>query len=73
MSLRNIFRNKYLENYGLCPRHYSKAPALIWDAMCSMTKVKLDLILDFAMYLFFENSTRHALPYISEKIQQSKQ
>lgn len=47
-------RNKCLEIYGLCFSNYLRVPALIWDAMCSMNKVKLDLILDFVMYFFWE-------------------
>ena len=38
------FTNRYLKNYGLCPSHYFSATALSWDAMLSMSKVKLYLI-----------------------------
>ena len=38
------FRNRCLENYCSCPNHYLSTPALSWDAMCSTTKVELDLI-----------------------------
>ena len=38
------FRNNSLKNYELCPSHYLSAPALSWDAMLSMTKIKHELI-----------------------------
>ena len=40
------FRNRCLENYGLYPSHYLSAPVLSWDAILSMPKFNLDLILD---------------------------
>ena len=48
------FRNNSLKNNGLCPSHYLRAPALSWDAMLNMTKVKLELITDPDRYIFFE-------------------
>ena len=44
--------------YGLYQTHYLSAPALSWDAMLNMTKVKLLLIPDRDMYIFFEKDTR---------------
>ena len=38
------FRNNCLKNYGLCSGHYLSAPALSWDAILNMTKVKLELV-----------------------------
>ena len=52
------FRNNSLNNYGLCPSHYLSAPALNWDAMFDMTKVKLKLIPDPNMYIFLGKGTR---------------
>ena len=48
------FRNNDSQNYGLCPSHYLSAPALSWDVMLNITKVKRELISDADMYLFFE-------------------
>ena len=48
-------RNRCLKDYGLYTGHYLRGPALSWDAMLSVTKVKLDLISDVDMYLLFEN------------------
>ena len=59
--------NRCLENYGLCPSHYLSTPALGWDAILNMTKVKLDLMSDFAIYLFFKKAMRSGVSYISKK------
>ena len=40
------FRNNSLMNYGLCPSHYLSVPALSWDAILNMTKMKLEFISD---------------------------
>ena len=61
------FRNRSLKDYGLSPTHYLSALAVSWDAMPSMTKVKLDLISDIAMYLFFEIGIRGGVSYISKR------
>ena len=52
------FRNNSLKNYGLCLSHYLSESGLSWDAMCKMTKTKLELISDPDMYRFFEKVTR---------------
>ena len=58
------FRNNSLKNYGLCPSHYLSAPGLNWDVMVEMTKIKLELIPDPEMYIFFEKCTRDRISYI---------
>ena len=57
-------RNNRLKNYGLCPSHYLSAPGLSWDTMLKMTKIKLELIPDPDMYIFFEKGTRGGISYI---------
>ena len=42
------------KNYGLCPTHYLSAAGFSWDAMLKMTKIKLELITDPDMHIFFE-------------------
>ena len=42
----------------MCSSHYLSTPALSWDAMLNMTKIKLELISDHDMYIFFEKSMR---------------
>ena len=54
--LADVFKkstNRRLENYAFYPSHYVSTVALGWDAMLSMTKVKLILIWDADMYLLF--------------------
>ena len=61
------FGNNCIKNYGLCPSHYLSAPTLTWDAMLNMTKVKLELISDPDMYIFFEKGMRGGVSYISNR------
>ena len=61
LLLADVFekcRNNSLKNYGLCPRHYLRAPGLSWDAVLKMTKTKFEIITDLDMYIFFEKGTR---------------
>ena len=51
------FRNNSLRNYRLCPSHYLSAPCLSWNATLKMAKIKLELIPDPDMYIFFEKGT----------------
>ena len=70
LLLANVFekfRNRCIENYGLCTSHYLIAPALSWDAIFNMTKVELDLISDVDMHLFFEQGRRGGVSYISKR------
>ena len=52
------FRNNSFKNYDLCPSHYLIAPGLSWDAMLKIRKIKLELIPDPDMYVFFEKGER---------------
>ena len=52
------FRNNSLKNYGLCPSHYLRAPGLSWETMLKVTKIKLELIPDPDMYIFWERYKR---------------
>ena len=61
------FRNRCLENYGLCSSHYSSAPALSWDAMLSMPKLKLDLIAEVDMNLFFDKAMAAGVFRVSKR------
>ena len=58
------FRNNSFKNYGLWPSHYLSAPGLSWDAMLKMTKIKLELIPDPDMCIFFEKGTIGGISYI---------
>ena len=59
------FRNNSVKNYGIFPSHYLITPTLSWDAMLKMTKIKLELIPDPDMYIFFVKNTRGGISYIS--------
>ena len=63
------FRNleKSLKNYVLCPSHYLRPPALSWDAILNMTKVKLEIISNTDMYIFFEKGMRGGVSYIPDR------
>ena len=61
------FKNNSLKNYGLSPSHYLSAPSLSWDAVLKMTKIKLELISDPDMYIFFEKGIRGGISYISNR------
>ena len=52
------FRNNNLKNYGLFPRYYFSAPGLGWDEMLKTTKIRLELITDPDMHVFFEKCTK---------------
>ena len=41
------------------------APGLSWDAMLKMTQIKIELITDPDMYIFFEKATRGGIYYFS--------
>ena len=58
------FKNNSLKNYGLCPGHYMRAPCLSWDAVLKTIKVKLELVPDLNMYIFFEKVARGGISYI---------
>ena len=61
------FRNDSFKKYGLCVSHYLRAPGLSWDAMPKMTKMKLELITDADINIFFEKGTRGGISYISNR------
>ena len=59
------FTNNSIKNYGLSLSHYLSSPALSWDAMLNMTKVKLELISGLDMYIFFEKGMKGGVSYNS--------
>lgn len=61
------FRAVCLENYELDCLHYYTSPGLSWDAMLRMTGVKLDLITDPDMFLFFEKGIRGGISTITHR------
>ena len=61
------FRRSSLKNYGLCSSRYLSVSALSWDVMLNMRKVKLELISDAEIYLFFDKGLRDGVSYISKR------
>ena len=51
----------------VCHSHYLSPPALSWDAMLDVAKVKLELIPDPDIFTFFEKEMRSAAYYILSK------
>ena len=66
------FRNNSLKNCGLCPSDYLSAAGLIWDAMLKITKIKLELVSDPVIYIFFDKGTRCGISYISNRYSKAK-
>lgn len=52
------FREVCQNAYDLDPVHYFTSPSLTWDAMLKMTDIKLELLTDSDMLLFFERGLR---------------
>lgn len=52
------FRELCLKIYKLDPVHYLTSPSLTWDAMLKITKVELDPVTDYEMYLMIKHGIR---------------
>ena len=61
------FRSNCLKNYGLDPCHYFSSPGMAWDAMLSMTEIKLEVISDVDKYLFVEKGIRGGVSFIGKR------
>ena len=61
------FMDVCLEKYELDPSHYITAPALSWDAMLKMTGVKLELLTDPDMHMFFKEGIRGGVSTIANR------
>ena len=48
------YRDVCLKNYNLDPAHYLTAPSLAWEAMLKWTKIELEWIDDYNLYLTIE-------------------
>ena len=71
LFLVDVFEKKNrinsLKNYGLCPSHYFSTPALSWDVILKLTKIKVEPIPDPDMFIFFEKGTKGGISYISNR------
>ena len=61
------FRTTSLEYYKLDPCHYVGTPSFGWDAMLLKTGIKLELLKDSDMYLFYERGIRGGQSVIFNK------
>ena len=60
-------RNNSLKNYWFCQSHYLNVPGLIWDATLKIAKIKLEIISDPDVYVFFKKGARGKISYICNK------
>ena len=61
------FRSMSLETYSLDPVHYYSLPGLSWDAALRHSGVKLDLIVDIAIYQMVEQGLRGGISMSSHR------
>ena len=61
------FRDLCLNIYKLDAVWHYSAPGLAWNAMLKLTKVQLELLNDYTMYLFYEASIRGGYCAASER------
>ena len=62
-----MFIDTCLKYYGLDPCHYFSSPGISWDAMLTMTGIKLEKISDIDKYLFIEKGSRGGISYIAKR------
>ena len=75
LLLADVFetsRNNSIKNYGLCSSPYLSAPALSWVALLNMTKIKLQLISYFDMYIFFQKGVIVGVFYVFSRYSKAK-
>ena len=76
LLLADVFgkiRNYSRKNYRLCPSHYLGALALSCYPMFNMTKMELELLPNFVLYILFEKGTKGGISYIFNKYTKSLQ
>ncbi|GFV91801.1 uncharacterized protein TNCV_2974731 [Trichonephila clavipes] len=61
------FRSVCMKAYNLDPVWYYTAPGLSWDSMLKFTKVKIELLMDYDMYLFIEKGIRGGISQCSNR------
>ena len=61
------FRSNSLKSHGLCLSQYLSAPGLSWDAMLKLTKIKIELITDLDMCIFFKKFSKGGISCISNR------
>ncbi|GFX95356.1 uncharacterized protein TNCV_849461 [Trichonephila clavipes] len=61
------FRSVCMKAYNLDPVWYYTAPGLSWDSMLKLTNVKIELLMDYDMYLFVEKGIRVGISQCSNR------
>ena len=61
------FRQLCFKFYKIDPVVFISAPQMFWDAMLKFTGVKLDVMLDHEMYLFWEKHMRGGTTFLNEQ------
>jgi len=61
------FRDICMATYHLDPAHYYTSPGFSFDCMLKLTKVRLELLVDFEKILFIESGTRGGLVQASKR------
>jgi hypothetical protein len=61
------FRETCYENYGLDPANYITVPSFAWDALLSITNIKLQLISDPKILTIIEKSKRGGLCFVGSQ------
>ena len=61
------FRKTCVQKFNLDPAHYVTLPSFSWDAMLKTTKVRIELLQDVDMYLFFEMGCRGGISTITHR------
>ena len=62
------FRGQIFKQYQIDVLHFFSTSGMIWTAMLKTTKVKLDLISDPTLYLFWEISLKGGVNFVSKKL-----
>ncbi|GFW21809.1 uncharacterized protein TNCV_1235341 [Trichonephila clavipes] len=61
------FRSVCMKADNLDPVWYYTAPGLSWDSMLKFTKVKIELLMDYDIYLFIEKGIRGGISQCSNR------
>ncbi|XP_063219333.1 uncharacterized protein LOC134529321 isoform X2 [Bacillus rossius redtenbacheri] len=61
------FRRLCLQTYGLDCSHYVSAPGFAFDAMLRQTGVRLELMIDYDMYMFVEAGIRGGVAQVIKR------
>jgi hypothetical protein len=65
------FRELCLDYYDLDPAHCITLPSFAWNAALKKSKIKLELLTDPNMYLFFEEGIRGGISVISKRFSEA--